>query len=374
MTTRAFTSLLCFFTCLFALISLACMSSAPTPLPPTQPPAPSTNPAATETPIPTSPPTVTPIPTEPPLTATATEIPASPTPSLRILDFRQRGDTVLIFDLLSPEILYARSKFGHGTYQSTDGGTTWALVKPDPGLDEIQRSLEGGPIWRDPQTSTTLYGVNEATLSFVKSVDGGQSWVPLMTPFEATELIYMGGILEFDPWNPNALFVTTMSAMYKSSDAGETWHKVRGLPEPGPSGLNFTQFIFDPSASSIVYVLDQSWGAFKSTDSGENWVSLSHADGQNSFYARWLVIDPTNPDMLYAANNTNGKTYISSEGGQTWVETDFGLPAGDLFAFALDPLNPATRYAILASGEISGLFKSTDGGQMWDEIAAVLLP
>jgi hypothetical protein len=357
-----------FLACQLVLVSLACRSSAPTPLPPTQAALPTAQPVATETPIPPSLPTVTDIPTEPPPTTTQIQ----PSATLAILDFRPMYGITLLVDYQAPDLLYAASQ--DGRFVSEDGGLNWKHVKADSSLSEIQHATELAYLWQNPHSPTTFYGIAEASQSFVKSSDGGQNWETLAVPFDVMSLVIGAGILEFDPQNPNILFVTSFTTIHKSADGGQSWHEVGGLPEPGPSGLNFKQFIFDSSVPNTMYVLDLFWGAFKSTDSGENWISLSRSDGQNSFYARWLVIDPTNPNMLYAVNNANGKTYTSSDGGQTWAETDFGLPAGDLLTFAIHPHNPSIRYAILSTGEISGLFKSIDGGQNWNEIPAVILP
>lgn len=351
------------------LVGLACANSTPAPAPP----EPTSIPAAANTPslAATEPPTATSIPP----TATATEIPPTPTPALRVFDFRQMNDIILTMDMASPDTLYARTRFGGTTsYQSTDAGNTWKIVTPDPEYAQIQQSLQGGKYWRDPQTPTILYGVSEVML-FMKSVDGGQSWAPLTVPFNLMDLLVGLGILEIHPLNSNILFVTTMSAMYKSSDGGETWLEVNGLPEPGPSGLNFQQFIFDPSLSNTVYAMDiGGWGAFKSTDGGDNWRCLCESQGQASFYIKWLAIDPLDSNILYAQNNIDGQLYTSPDGGQTWQPTTLGLSSSDVYAFIISRLNPSTRYAILGTGEISGLFKSTDNGQTWIEIQTVLLP
>lgn len=284
---------------------------------------------------------------------------------------------MLMFDLLSPEILCAQREDFDVQYQSADGGLTWSVVT-DPEADEIQQSLQGQQFWRDPQTPTTLYGISDATMSLVKSVDNGQTWTSLLLPFEAMSLSEdMGGVLQIDPRNTETLFVSTMGSVYKSADGGQTWKEImEGITNPAPSGFWRQQFIFDPSRPDTVYFLDGGLhGLYKSTNDGQSWVSLNSSQGQNSFYPGWwLVIDPLNSDFLYTRNNVDNQIYTSADGGQTWSETTLGLPTSDVYSFAIDPLNPSTRYAVLAVGQTSGLFKTVDGGQTWTEIVTTLLP
>jgi photosystem II stability/assembly factor-like uncharacterized protein len=51
-----------------------------------------------------------------------------------------------------------------------------------------------------------------------------------------------------------------------------------------------------------------------------------------------------------------------------------GLPANTIHSYLIDPLDPAIRYAVSEAGQVSGLYKSTDGGETWSEITATLAP
>jgi len=125
-------------------------------------------------------------------------------------------------------------------------------------------------------------------------------------------------------------------------------------------------------------------GIFKSRDNGVTWISLGLADTQ---HIGRIIIHPSNPNIiwvaalghLYSPNSERG-IYKSNDAGRTWIKTlfvDDGTGAIDL---VIDPKNPNNLYASLwtrdrkawnfdGSGEGSGIYKSSDGGQHWDLIS-----
>lgn len=366
-----------FLLCLFILlVSLACANSVPTaaPIEPTLAPA-------TQTPVSTLAATETPAPTDAPPTATATDIPTSPAPLA--LDFRGLvWDIILSVDPQTPDTLYTYFK---GTvYQSLDGGHTWKVMPDDeiPTIPPIilnrflqkeefpyiRRILdpqqETGMLALDPVTPTHWYGVSANGSYLLESTDAGQSWAQISVLLSPA---YEGmGFLAIDPLNPASLFLTTWGGIYKSSDGGLNWQTV--LAEPGPSGYAFHTMLFDPSSPGTLYAIDD-MSLFKSTNGGNNWQWIY---GENiPFITEWLVIDPLDSKRLYGMDSYRA-LQTSADGGQTWAATDLGLPPVFVHAFAIDPINPSNRYAILDSGETSGLFKSTDGGQTWAEIPTQL--
>jgi len=93
------------------------------------------------------------------------------------------------------------------------------------------------------------------------------------------------------------------SALYKSTDAGATWTKLKsGLPneEMGRIGLAMA-----PTNSDIIYAIiesiDKKGGIFRSEDSGATWNRRNEFDQQAQYYAH-LVVDPVNPERIYVMN------------------------------------------------------------------------
>lgn len=121
-----------------------------------------------------------------------------------------------------------------------------------------------------------------------------------------------------------------------------------------------------PSDNSIVYTHELvgttdgiSIRISKSTDGGASWNVASPI----SSYVSCLVVDPYNPDKLYAGGYGIG-SLRSTDGGVSWImknpwpESNVSGMAVD--AIVIDPVNPDVIYV---GG--TGASKSTDGGLSW---------
>lgn len=125
-------------------------------------------------------------------------------------------------------------------------------------------------------------------------------------------------------------------------------------------------------------------GVFKSTNNGKTWSHLGLADTQ---HVGRIVLHPSNDRILWVAavghlysdNNERG-VYKSNNGGQTWAKTLFVDGKTGAIDLVVDPANANNLYAAMwqrdrkawnfeGSGTGSGIFKSSDGGQHWEEIS-----
>ncbi|MBL8066188.1 MAG: hypothetical protein JNM34_10065 [Chthonomonadaceae bacterium] len=129
-----------------------------------------------------------------------------------------------------------------------------------------------------------------------------------------------------------------------------------------------------------------SWGngVYKSTDGGKKWQHLGLEDSHD---IPRLTVDPRNPDVCYAAclghlwgsNPTRG-LYKTTDGGKTWkpiLQIDDKTGCCDVI---LDPANPDTVYAAMymrrrtawsyaSGGPEGGIYKSTDAGATWKKLS-----
>ncbi len=254
-----------------------------------------------------------------------------------------------------------------------------------------------------PDNPDTMY-VTDAWAGVFMSTDGGQTWFPSNNGI-TTRTGQSGDAipvfsLTIDPHNYDTIWVGTQNVrgIFKSTDGGRTWVEMdNGVVEY--EGITFRGFTIDPSTSDTVYAaaeissfvwavepgpgreFDMTQGVvYKTTDGGQNWTAVWRGDN----LARYVWIDPRNPDLVYvstgifdreAANSVpdsripGGAGIVkSTDGGQTWTEVTNGLEnlyVGSLF---MHPENPDILLA--GTGNIQyheqgGVYLSTDGGGSW---------
>ncbi len=181
--------------------------------------------------------------------------------------------------------------------------------------------------------------------------------------------------------------------VWKTTNAGRTWKPVFDDQPTGSIGW----VTVAPSDPNVVYVasgeglprpdLSTGDGIYKSTDAGKTWVHLGLRDGQQ---IPKIVVDPRNPNRLfvavlghpYGANEERG-VFRSVDGGLTFQKVlyrDENTGAKDV---DIDPVNPDIIYATLWESRqgpwengvwsgTGGIFKSTDGGTTWTQLAGGL--
>lgn len=226
-----------------------------------------------------------------------------------------------------------------------------------------------------------------------KSTDGGDTWIAVSDEFFKTGTV---GSIAVSESNPNVIYagmgegcirgnVSHGDGVYKSVDAGKTWKNVglqttRHIPririhptDPNTAWAAVLGHIFGPHEDR---------GVYKTTDGGKTWRKVLYKTNQAG--AIDLVIDPTNPDVLYAALWDVKRTpysmesggpasglFQSTDGGETWrdLSKNEGMPKGLLgrIGIAVSPVNPERVWAQVEAEE-GGLFRSDDGGKKWRRV------
>jgi photosystem II stability/assembly factor-like uncharacterized protein len=186
-------------------------------------------------------------------------------------------------------------------------------------------------------------------------------------------------------------FGATGGGLWKTTDGGVTW---RPVTDDQITSSSVGAVAVAPSNPDIVYIgtgeadirgnIIQGDGAYKSTDAGKTWTKIGLVDTQNISKIR---VHPTNPDLVYvaafghhAAPNAERGVFRSKDGGKTWEKILFRDDKTGAIELIIDPNNPNTLYAAMweafrnahmmsSGGPGSGLFKSTDGGDHWTEIS-----
>jgi photosystem II stability/assembly factor-like uncharacterized protein len=185
-------------------------------------------------------------------------------------------------------------------------------------------------------------------------------------------------------------FGACAGGIWKTVDGGVFWRCV----SDGFMGSSAVGSIaVAPSDANVIYAgtgetairLDVSYGdgMYKSSDAGRSW---SHIGLRNSKFIGRICIHPTNPDLIYAAvlgdifgPNSERGVYRSKDGGKSWERILFRNDVSGAIDLTMDRNNPRLLFAsiwearrnfwnISSGGPGSGLFRSTDGGDTWEEI------
>jgi len=241
--------------------------------------------------------------------------------------------------------------------------------------------------------SPSHYLIALAAGNIFMTENNGTTWTPVFDTYGSFSI----GWIAIDPKNPNLVWVGTGEnnsqraaaygdGVYKSEDGGHTFRNV-GLKTSEHIG----RIAIDPRDSNVVYVAAQGplWkgggerGLYKTTDGGKTWTSLIKVDDYTG--CTDVVMDPTNPDVLLAATHQRERAYFgiihggpgsalwrTLDAGKTWTKVQGGFPQGQgeigLGRIGLNyaPSNPKVIYAEVEGNGNGGLYRSEDGGVMWE--------
>ncbi|MEE9385418.1 MAG: sialidase family protein [Nannocystaceae bacterium] len=198
---------------------------------------------------------------------------------------------VIAYDPLDPETIYVGTGeptccsccyYGLGVYKSVDGGETWQHCGEDVFAGRSVRQI----------------AVSRST---------GEVWASVTESGEPKE--HRDGAEE--------------GGLFRSSDGGETWGRVNGLP-----AIDVSDFAFAPDVPHRIYVGVQSpvqavgppeAGLYRSTDGGDTWTKLD--SGFTSEPNRIVIaISQVDPQRLYVvAGGAKSSVYVSSDGGDNWT-------------------------------------------------------
>ncbi len=253
----------------------------------------------------------------------------------------------------------------------------------------------------DPRSPYTYY-VALGTGGLMKTTDNGTTWQGV---FEKEAVASIGAVA-VAPSDPNVVWVGTGEAngrnssswgdgVYRSGNGGSTWTNT-GLRDSHA----VARLVIHPTDPNVVYAaaLGHLWGynaergVFKTSDGGRSWTHSLKIDERVGCVD--LVMDPSNPQVLYAAmyhrlrtpwsfvsGGTNGGVYKTADAGRTWRRLGGGLPSHTgRIGLDVSRSDPRIVFAVIESDDggqsgiddfksrAGGVFRSEDAGESWKRV------
>lgn len=266
--------------------------------------------------------------------------------------------SLLVVDANSPDILYAGSNLG--VYKSIDGGRSWRAKRK--GMQPS--SVESLAI--DPRDSQILYA--GTAYAFFISTDGGESWNKLSNGLPSKGAF----AITIDPMTTKTVYVAIGSwsacqgwcsgfpwyegaGVYKSNDGGDSWYAINS----GLTDLRVSSLAVDPRNPQIIFAGTYS-GPFRSSNGAESWNPAN--SGMGAVAASTIVIDPLDSATLYAG--TGDALYKSTDGGSSWNRawSSTGVLVGGPTSLVIDPANPQVLFAAAHT-----VYESVNAAASWSQ-------
>ena len=281
---------------------------------------------------------------------------------------KKSTEPVKVVELSQDPIIKAQSFRLVGPFR---GGRAAAGVGSYTDVNTFYMGATGGGVW--------------------KTTDAGNNWKNISDGYFGGTI----GAIAIAPSNESILYVgegeNTMrgnvseglDGMWKSTDDGKTWKNI-GLKE----ARHIVRVIVHPKNPDIVWAAvmghlfgpNENRGVYKSVDGGATWKKVLYVNPQTG--ASDLIIDPSNPDIMYAgtwelirtpysleSGGAGSGMYKSTDGGNTWasIKNNKGLPKGvwGIVGIAVAKSNTDKLYALIENAN-GGLYVSNDAGKNWE--------
>lgn len=247
----------------------------------------------------------------------------------------------------------------------------WAAVNSPFWGSFLSSSDDFGRTWSDPETYNIKFPEDsDVSLKQIWQISEGHP--------EEMDTLYCG----VEP-----------AALFKSTDAGETWSLERGLfdhphrPQwqPGGGGLCLHTILPDPTNAQRMWIAISTGGVYRTEDGGKSWEPRNKGicarflppDQQ---YPEWgqcvhkVVNHPSHPDRMFLQHHWG--VYRSDDAGDSWTDIGKGLPSDFGFAMEIDPHDANTVYIIpIESDEFRctpeaklRVYRTKNGGESWEAL------
>ncbi len=297
------------------------------------------------------------------------------------------GRSIAVGGSTSRPLEYWFGATGGGVWKTTDAGTTWR-----PMSDGHFRSSSVGAIGVcQPNPDIVYVGMGEVQLrgnvmqgdGIYRTDDGGRTWRHIGLP-ESQAI----GRVRVHPENCDIAYAAVLGhtfgphperGVYRTTDGGATWELVLRRNET----TGAVDLVMDPSNPDVLFagfwdVQRSSWGLtsggpgsgmFKSTDGGDTWTELTDRPGLPT--RPWgkvgVSVSGADPNRIYAIIEArDGGVFRSDDGGQTWERTNEERKLRQrAFYYTRIYADPVEKDVVYVLNV--GFFRSTDGGVTFDQ-------
>ncbi|HTQ96705.1 MAG TPA: hypothetical protein VMH89_07860, partial [Candidatus Acidoferrum sp.] len=249
-----------------------------------------------------------------------------------------------------PEQLVAGTRTG--VFLSADAGKNWKQISPAG--DEELKNLDSLAI--DPRDPLVIYAGTYHLPWLTR--DGGKTWKSVIAGIIDDSDIMS---LRLDAANPDRVYMSACSGIYRSENQGGEWVKLQGIPY----AARRTQVIVQDAANPKTLYAGTTAGLWVTRDGGENWARTTSKD--------WVINSIT---ILPGKDGVSGRVIMGTEGqgvltsddaGATFAEANHGFThviVRQLIADTRDPLH----LAMIVDRGTPEILESHDEGKSWTNI------
>ena len=254
------------------------------------------------------------------------------------------------------------SYYGDGLFKTSNAGSTWVKMASTANVGSyIARVMVS------PDNSNIIYVASDR--GFVRTADGGSSWSATLTTSWCTDMV-----VRTDSANI-VLAAIYGYGIYKSTNYGQTWTQITsGLPTSGFNRINMAISASNPLIVYAAFVNSSTsglYGLYRSSDGGNTWSQVSgvpdylYAQG---WYDNCIIIDPTNPAVVYAGgvfpySSSYHGLVMTTDGWNTWsditIANDGSQLHPDMHCLAI------SGDGYLYVGNDGGVWKTSQPGTTW---------
>lgn len=254
----------------------------------------------------------------------------------------------LVINPANPEIMYA-GMAAFGVFKTDDGGVSWEAMNEMLG-DTFTKVMGIHPAKPDVLYLGTDGG------GMYRRTTGSAKWEEIIKGMKNT---YIKAML-MDSTDPNLIYAGTDGGVSKTTDGGDNWVNLQSGPR------YVLSLAIGPENGKVVYAGTDGSGLFKTEDGGDNWVSLGGdiwlakgiadefappgEEAATTLLVSSLAVNPVNTSIVYAANPSG--VFRSADGGQTWEQINTGLTDTDIKSLVVTSAEPVTLYVSTSDGKL----------------------